>query len=119
MNTKELYAALEQAGWSFASAIEKTGVSWYAHRRLIGGKNCWCNDKPPSICIKPWSIDITNQFQPKMWEAVEISVSGQTHKGDWVDFKVYGVKFDDVMGSIEQHTNTLRTAWNSVVGEQS
>jgi hypothetical protein len=111
MDSKQLYAALEQAGWSFGSSIEDTGVSWYAYRRLIGGKDCACNDKPPTLTIKPWD----QEFSGHRFQSAEFSVRGQLSDGKWVEFQVYSIKYDDVLSQADKCTKILCTAWNAAV----
>lgn len=110
MNTKELYTELEKAGWSLASSSGNTGVSWYAYRRLIGGKDCHCNEKPPSVCIEPY--DLT--FGEQQFQSVEISVRGQQANGRWVDFKVYGMSYEEAISDSAKHIASLLMAWNAV-----
>lgn len=113
MNSKELYAQLEAAGWMFATAIDQTtGVSWYAYKRLVGGKDCACNDKPPSLCIKPYDL----HFGDVHMESVDFEIAGEIAGNKWVSFKVYGVKYDEVLAEAESCTNTLKAAWNAVAG---
>jgi hypothetical protein len=111
MNTKQLYAALEQAGWAMApQADTSTGVTWYAWRRLKGAKNCLCNDKPPSLCIVPYSLT----FGEIVCESVQFEIRGQIEDGHWIGFKVYSVPFEDVIPQADMHADTLRKAWNAV-----
>jgi hypothetical protein len=108
MNTKELYKALEDAGWSIGSQIDKsTGVSWYAYKRLVGAKDCSYNGKAPCLVITPQSVEF--------FQSVEFSVRGQMSNGMWADFKVYyGIQFEDALPKEEEIASVLRTAWDAV-----
>jgi hypothetical protein len=114
MTGKDLEYQLAMAGWSFGSGIDKnTGVSWYAYHRLIGGANCACNDKPPSLIIKPYDTTFGNQGP---FRSVQFEIRGELANGHWVEFSVYGVKYEEVMSDMERCTKVLLTAWNAVAG---
>jgi hypothetical protein len=110
MTSKELYATLEAAGWMFGSSLSDTGVSWYAYRRLIGGKNCICNDKPPSLTIQPHD----QTFGEHNFKSVTFEIRGEIEGGRWIDFSVYGIKYDEVITEIPRCTAVLLAAWNAV-----
>lgn len=113
MTSKDLYAQLESAGWMFGSEIDKgTGVTWYAYRRLIDGADCACNDKPPSLLIKPYSLD----FPGSNLRSVNFEIRGQLASGRWVEFAVYGVRYEDVLLQAPSCTEVLLKAWNAVAG---
>lgn len=110
MDTKELCAALTQAGWSFGASSVNSGVSWYAYRRLIGAKDCACNDKPPTLVIQPYEFRIDDMTHC----SVQIEIRGQLSNGHLVEFTVYGVKYDEVLPKMDEFKNILKTAWDAV-----
>jgi hypothetical protein len=113
MTSKELYTQLEAAGWSFGSEIdETTGISWNAYRRLIGGIVSKATGDSPILVIKPYSL----AFPGSVLRSVNFEVRGQIASGQWVEFKVYGVRFEETLTSVERCTEVLLTAWNAVAG---
>ena len=112
MNSKELFAALEQAGWRVEPdplPARESRVKWYAFRRLIGATDCVCNDKAPSLVIRPSEFE----FQGKIMRSADFEVVGEAGVG-WINFKVYGVRFEDVLPNAEKYEEALRAAWEAV-----
>lgn len=112
MNSKELFAALEAAGWRVESnplPSQENRIKWYAYRRLLGATDCICNDKPPSIVITPYEFDL----QGKLMQSADFEVTGETAFG-WVKFAVYGISFDDVLIRADEKEIALRAAWEAV-----
>jgi hypothetical protein len=111
MTSKELYKLLDDAGWSFQSSVKNMGISWYAFRRLIGAKNCASSGVPPLIVIQPYEIELNNHI---IHRTSQFEVKGMLPNGHWVDFVVYGIRFEDVISKADELTQILKTAWDAV-----
>lgn len=113
MSIDELRAALEADNWRFGPQhMRKTGVDWYAWRRLDGGADCECNDKPPCLCLRPFHIEMQDG---QTFSSVEFDVTGETG-GRWLKISAYSVPIDDAIAAIPQCRQMLLTAWNAVAG---
>ena len=112
MNSKEFFAALESAGWTVAAnplPSQENKIKWYAYRKLVGASDCVFNDRSPSIVIEPHEFDL----QGKTFRSAEIKVTGESRVG-WIEFKVYGIKFEDVLTNADKYEAALRSAWEAV-----
>jgi hypothetical protein len=110
MTITELKQAFKQAGWMFGPAGSDTGVDWYAYKRLEGGKDCQCNDKSPSLIATPYQLKFTSTIM----ESVEFSIAGEIADSDWINFKVYGIAYDEAISKASKYEAILLTAWNAV-----
>lgn len=110
MTPDELKKALNAAGWRFAAEHSNTGVEWYAYKTLEAAADCLCNEKPPSLTLKPWSIARPDDAP---YQSVEFTVTGEAGKDTWVTFKVYSIAMDRAIEMIPRATNILLAAWNA------
>lgn len=112
MNSKELWIALEAAGWRVEAdpmPSQNNDIKWYAYRRLNGASDCVCNDKPPSLVVRPSEF----VFQGKTMRSAEIEITGEASVG-WINFKIYSVSFEEVLPGAEKYESALRAAWEAV-----
>lgn len=120
---------LQEQGWTFNSTIivENTGCSWYAHKRLPEGTSmCNCNDKEPSLLIYPWLISFgkgtSKEFYGTSCE-VELCATAtpspsipydDNYNQDWVNFKYYNIRPEDIPKKLPKITRALTQAWEAV-----
>ena len=110
MSPDGLKSALESAGWRIDNdglAGERT-PKWYAWKRGKGLPDCECNDKPPSLCIKPWDMA---QFGHGV--SAEIDITGESG-GQWYKLQAYGISADTLMDRLPEVTDRLGTAWAAI-----
>jgi hypothetical protein len=106
---EKLHADLTAAGWRFEKPMKDTGVDWHAWRRLTDATDCACNDKPPSLVLIPYSYSSRGID----YGSAEFEIVGEVAIGRWLTIKAYSVPLDQVMESIPECTDLLRTAWNA------
>lgn len=111
MNTEQLKEMLISLNFSIAQQnLTDTGVSWYAYKRITKDvEECQCNDRKPSFVITPNSYDTGT----KLFQSVEFSLTAESVQSVWIDFKVYGIKFEEVANKMSMCENMLIAAWNA------
>ena len=112
MNSDELFDALRSAGWRVENdpiPCQDNLVMQYAYRRLEGASDCVCNDRPPSLCIRPSEFEIKG----KRLCSAEFDIRGESSVG-WINFSIYGIKYEDVLQNSAKYEAALRLAWESV-----
>jgi hypothetical protein len=108
MKVAELKEALKAAGWHVDLAVWRDGVPWYAWRRLDGATDCTSNEKPPSLILQPYEIEMNGT----RYYSVEFDVCGEAG-GRWLKLKAYSVPIAEALQAIPQCTALLRAAWNA------
>jgi len=110
MNLEKLKKFLESEGWAISLNQFGHGVDWYAWKRFEGFKDCLCNERPPSVCIKPAKIEL----KERVYYAASIEVIGEVSHNNWINFQFYSLSFEEIKKDREKLVNKLRVAWNSV-----
>jgi hypothetical protein len=106
----ELRAELERRGWSVEKdRMRNDPPGWYAwiSQRWTGMPICHCNDKPPSLHLRPWQVEMHGD----VWRSVEFEMCGETAEGLWVKIHAYSVQMDEAFERLPIITATLRRAW--------
>lgn len=113
---EKLRADLALAGWR----IERNPlngpvnrVDWYAwHPKRPGDwPNCQSNDKPPSLCIYPYAINLPQQ--EKTSANVEVEVCGEL-AGRWYKLRSYSITAGESMEALPSITASLGAAWKAI-----
>ena len=109
---------LAAAGWRIAKKPVRDATElcdWYAWKpnRPQDWPNCGCNDKPPSLTIKPYLLRVGERLHG----GAEFSLCGQ-HDEEWYDLKLYSVRLEDVLTTIHKATSSLGAAWKAITAKQ-
>ena len=117
---------LQEQGWvvSKTADFKRTSVEWYAWKRLPEGtSHCNCNDGEPSLCLYPWllSFDSGKRFSTSCEvelcataTATPADYSDEDSKQDWINFKYYSIKPEDIPKKLPKITRALSQAWEAV-----
>lgn len=113
MKPEQLKEALLLAGWRFGLQPFRTAsVDWYAWmprelRETVS--HCVCNDRPPSFCLEPFSIELDGVTH----SSVTFRLCGELPNGQWVDLRAYSVQMEDAMKTISPAKAVLFAAWEA------
>ena len=83
---------------------------WYAWRPLAGGRDCECNEKPPSLIVTPYLYTIRD----RQYTSTEVAVTGQ--RGEWFHIKAYSVNPEALPEALPQIEAAIGRAWNALHG---
>lgn len=113
MRPDQLRAALEVAGWHFCEAneYEMNECKWYAWlpKRPATWPDCECNDKPPSVTMRPFFLTINGLDHG----SVEFGLCGELH-GRWHNLTMYSVAPAEAMDAIPEALKYLGAAWCAI-----
>lgn len=113
MRPDQLRAALEVAGWRVCEAneYEMNECKWYAWlpKRPATWPDCECNDKPPSVTMRPFFLTINGLDHG----SVEFGLCGELH-GRWHNLTMYSVAPDEAMDAIPEALKYLGAAWCAI-----
>lgn len=110
MTLNEFHETLDAQGYRFgANHLVDSGVDWYAWKTADGAENCDANDKPPSICIHPYQINVHGNELT----SCEISIVADAGQDTWCNFKIYSVPLDRAINERKTLERLLVSAWNS------
>lgn len=112
---EELKQELVSAGWRISRALDSkfnicTWYAWLPRTERVTEVYCECNDKPPSLCIIPSLIHVSDS---KEAGASTFRLCGEVKGGLWVDLNVYSVDLKDTMKTIEPAKKILFAAWEA------
>lgn len=118
---------LREQGWTVSSTADfkRTSVEWYAYKRLPEGTSmCSCNDREPSLCLYPWLLSFDSNSSKKRYStscevelcatATPMDYSDEDNKQDWINFKYYSIKPEDIPKKLPKITRALTQAWEAV-----
>lgn len=111
MHHEDLKTALKAAGWRIAASPVRDATNdadWYAWKPdRTSGRECICNDKPPSITVTPYQFDMHGTTHA----SAEIRLVGEMPNGQWVDFRAYSIPMAEVMDALPGALKALEAAW--------
>lgn len=119
MDQKDLKKTLKDLGWriennSLADRLnEATWYAWLPNRTNLGWSNCECNNKPPTLVIKPYQINLSYPNKDIYSKSVEFTLTGEV-KGNWHTLTIYGVPFDQAVEKIPFAIKQLGNAWTAL-----
>ena len=118
---------LIEQGWEISSTMDfhRTSVEWYAYKRLPeGASHCNCNSREPSLFLYPWLLSFNSDFTNKRYAtscevelcatATPADYSDEDSKQDWINFKYYSIKPEDIHKKLPKITRALTQAWEAV-----
>lgn len=112
-----LKTALAAAGFTIDNdplASRDNDCRWYAWRRLPACvADCECNDRPPSLRVKPSSFVL----QGTLHESVTLEVTGEAG-GVWFTLSAYTLRPGEVMARLQDVQASLTAAW-SILGRSA
>lgn len=112
---ESLKESLRELSFRFGAPMTDTGVNWYAWRQCDNANSCSFNDKPPSLLLTPWAIDLNgNQMH-----SVEFSLTGDVGSGTWCNIKAYSVPLRMALNSLSRIERILAAGWNATVDAQA
>ena len=112
MTHEDLKDHLQASGWRIETdghQYKRTRVTWWAWKILEGAVDCTCNEKPPNVCVYPWSIDADDH----VINSVQFELAGGVRGDVWVQLMVYSVPLDRAIGTLPRATEILLGAWNA------
>lgn len=111
MHHEDLKTALKAAGWRIAKNHLNDSMNvadWSAWKPdRTSGRECICNDKPPSVTVNPYQFDMHGTTHA----SAEIRLVGEMPNGQWVDFRAYSIAMAEVMGALPGALKALEAAW--------
>jgi len=112
MTEKQFKSWLKRTGWKFGGDPYDSGNSrWYAYKSFPDWSDCRCNDKPPSVTIKYYEL----QMKENLYRTCVIGFAAEGIEGHWVSFKYYCVSPEECKKSLDEFVTRLRWAWESVL----
>lgn len=112
MNSEQLRAAMEAAGWRTERNPMRDDYNqcdWYAWlpKRPPEWPDCECNDKPPSLTLWPSFLRLPDG---RAMSGVEFELTGETG-GRWLKLRMYSVKPEEALPAVEEAKSLLGAAW--------
>ena len=116
---EKLRADLVLTGWRIErnSLNDRMNIAdWYAWhpKRPSDWPNCQCNNKPPSLCIYPYAVNL--QQQEKTLANVEVEVCGEL-AGRWYKLRTYSITAGEAMEALPSITVSLGAAWKAIAAQ--
>lgn len=118
MTPDELKEALQSRSWRIEAdghQYKRTGVDWWAWKILEGAADCTGNDKPPNVCIYPWSISTDSGHYINN---VQFELAGGL-SDVWIQLMVYSVPLEQAIEKLPRATAILLAAWNAAAAMET
>lgn len=105
---QRIISKLESLGWRQCPGYESRQATLY--KRYPSRHRCQCNDNKDGmqICVSVWD-EMADMTTP----SIEVGIVGELPDGVWVNFKVYGLRGDELFERLDGIITMLVETWDN------
>ncbi|MFA7287424.1 MAG: hypothetical protein WC055_00945 [Melioribacteraceae bacterium] len=102
----------KEMGWygGVKPGFSNADIYWW--KKYNTETRCKCNDDKPGIQILVYGWDI--KYSSEEHKEFEIELCAEPKDGEWVTFKVYGIKDESIFDVLEVQIQKLISAWEAI-----
>lgn len=101
----------KELGWDGGIKPHYSNADMYWYKPYDTKRRCQCNNDKPGIQIVVYGWEMKHDWD---YKSFEIELCAEPNDNEWVSFKVYGIKDENIFDVLEPQIQKLICAWEAI-----